>query len=94
VYVVYGNSDIVVGEAGQGMSARSDRMDPGGSSTKLEMVELGGGGLAGGQSGKVLESAAVVLVVTLVGVGEVGPVQGWSRLLCWDVRRMVGVSGA
>jgi hypothetical protein len=69
-------------------------MDPGGSSIKSEMTELGGGGSAGGQSGKVLESAAVVLVVALVGVGELGTVKGRSRLLCWDVRGMVGVSGA
>ncbi len=48
VYVVYGKLDIVVGEAGQGVSARIDRMDPRGSSTKSEMVESGGGGLAGG----------------------------------------------
>ncbi len=94
MYVVYGNLDIVVGEAGRGVLARSETMDPGGSSTKSEMVELGGGGLAGGQSGEVLESTAVVSLVTSVGVGELGPVQGWSRLLCWDVRRMVGVSGA
>jgi hypothetical protein len=48
VYVVYGKSDIVVGEVGQGMLAWIDRMDPGGSSIKSEMVESGGGGLAGG----------------------------------------------
>ncbi len=74
VYVVYGKLDIVVGEAGQGVLARIDRMDPGANSTKSEMVELGGGGLAGGRSGKVLESAAVVSVIALVGVGELGQV--------------------
>ncbi len=67
------------------MLARSERMDPGGSSNKFKMVGLGSGGFAGGQFGKVLESAAVGSVVTLVGVGELGPVKGWSRLLCWDV---------
>ncbi len=48
VYVVYGKSVIVVGESGQGMLARVDRMDPGGSSIKSEMAESGGGGSAGG----------------------------------------------
>jgi hypothetical protein len=94
LYVVYGRSDIVVGELGQDVSARIDRMDPGGSSIKAEMAESGEEGSAGGQSGKVLESAAVVLVVALVRVGELGTVEGRLRLLCWDVRRMVGVSGA
>ncbi len=41
LYVVYGRSDIVVGESGQGMLARIDRMDPGGSSIKSEMAESG-----------------------------------------------------
>jgi hypothetical protein len=48
VYVVYGKSDIVVGELGQGVLARIDRMDPGGSSIKSEMAESGSGGSAGG----------------------------------------------
>jgi hypothetical protein len=91
---MYGKSDIVVGESGRGVLARIDRTDPGGSSIKLEMAELGGGGSAGGQSRKVLESAAVVLVVALVRIGELGMVEGRSRLLCWVVRGMVGVAGA
>jgi hypothetical protein len=42
----------------------------------------------------VLESAVVVSVVAFVGVGELGTVEGGSGLLCWNVRRMVGVTGA